>query len=68
MEASGTTPFLKGVKSSLTCIDGDPFLSCLVPKNGLAGTAGSSAGLRDGDGAKLWLRLGQYSFQNVGGG
>lgn len=39
-EGSGTTPFLKGVKSSLTCMDDEPFLSCLAPKKGLMGCEG----------------------------
>lgn len=37
LRGSGTTPFLNGVKSSLTCMDEEPFLTTLVPKNGLAG-------------------------------
>jgi hypothetical protein len=41
---SGGTPFLNGVKSSLTCIDDEPFLICFVPKNGLTGTLGGGGG------------------------
>lgn len=43
VEGSGGTPFLNGVKSSLTCIDDEPFLICFVPKNGLTGTLGVGA-------------------------
>lgn len=34
---SETNPVLNGVKSSLTCIEEDPFLICFVPKKGLTG-------------------------------
>jgi hypothetical protein len=37
LRGSGMTPFLNGVKSSLTCMDEEPFLTTLLPKNGLAG-------------------------------
>lgn len=53
---SGTMAFLKGVKSSLTCIDRDPFLIVLLPKKGLAGATGSTGGFRgveDAPGVKL---------------
>lgn len=45
VDGSGRTPFLNGVKSSLTCIDDEPRLMTLFPKNGLGGACGS-AGLR----------------------